>query len=136
MIDYSDLTLDELAQTFKKKADELEAAKNKATEIQKEYDLLRRVVIPKRMEEAGVDSAKFASISKGIRIQDEFFVSTREDQRESLYHWLRDNGEDALITETVNSSTLRAYITRRIKDGLDYPSEYVNLSVIPTARFY
>lgn len=135
-MNYDDMTLDVLVQEFKTSAEKLEVAKEAATKAQKEYDFLRRVIIPKRMEEMGVDSVKITSIGKGVRIQDEYFVSTREDQRGGLYDWLRDHGETGLITETVNSSTLKAFVTRRIKDGLEYPSDYVNLSVVPTARFY
>lgn len=134
--EYENLELEQAVEVFAQLNKELDEITTKKAELQNRYDFLRRAIIPKLMDDKDITSAKFGSIGRGIRIQDEFFVSSREDQREALHQWLVDNGEADLIKPTVASSTLKAFVSRAIKDGREYPAECINVSVVPTARFY
>lgn len=134
--EYENLELDQAVEVFNQLNKELEEITEKKTDIQNRYDFIRRAILPRLMEDKDITSAKFSNIGRGVRIQDEFFVSSREDQREALYQWLTDNGEADLIKPTVASSTLKAFVSRAIKEGKEYPSDCVTVTVIPTARFY
>ena len=134
--EYENLTLEQAVETFAQLNKELEEATAKKTDLQNRYDFVRRAVLPKLMEDQDITSAKFASIGRGIRIQDEFFVSSREEQRDALHAWLRDHGEEAMIKPSVASSTLKAFVSRAIKEGHEYPADCVNVSIVPMARFY
>lgn len=134
--EYENLELDQAVEVFNQLNKELEEITEKKTEIQNRYDFVRRAIIPRLMEDKDITSAKFSNIGRGVRIQDEFFVSSREDQREALYQWLVDHGEADMIKPTVNSSTLKAFVSRAMKEGKEYPADHVNVSIVPTARFY
>ena len=134
--EYENLALEDAVEVFAKLNKELDEITEKKAELQNRYDFLRRAIIPKLMEDKDITSAKFSSIGRGIRIQDEFFVSSREEQREALHQWLVDHGESGLIKPTVAPSTLKAFVSRAMKDGKEYPAECVNVSIVPTARFY
>lgn len=134
--EYENLALEQAVEVFAELNKELDDITEKKADLQKRYDFLRRAVIPKLMEDKDITSAKFSSIGRGIRIQDEFFVSSREDQREALYQWLTDHGEAGLIKPTVAPSTLKAFVSRAMKEGNEYPADCVNVSIVPTARFY
>lgn len=51
--------------------------------------------------------------------------------KEKAYQWLRDNGLDALITETVNASTLSATAKAMIEDGKELDAGLFNVAVMP-----
>jgi hypothetical protein len=112
----------------------LDAAKDRATELQKEYDFICAVKLPPMMEAAGITSFKMES-GKGIRVQDEVFVSLKNEDFDSFKNWLIEQGDAGIIKETVHAMTLKAYVTGRVKDGKDCP-EMVKLTVVPKARFY
>jgi hypothetical protein len=134
--EYENLALEDAVEVFAKLNKELDEITEKKADLQNRYDVLRRAVIPKLMEDKDITSAKFSNIGRGIRIQDEFFVSSREEQREALHQWLVDHGESALIKESVASSTLKAFVSRAMKEGNEYPVDCVNVTIVPTARFY
>ena len=134
--EYDNLELEQAVEIFAQLNRELDEITTRKSELQNRYDFMRRAVIPKLMDDKDITSAKFSSIGRGIRIQDEFFVSSREEQREALHQWLVDHGESDLIKPTVASSTLKAFVSRAMKDGKEYPADFVNVSVVPTARFY
>jgi hypothetical protein len=46
--------------------------------------------------------------------------------REALYKWLEEHGNESLITDTVNSSTLKAFVKKLIKEGKEVP-DMVNI---------
>ena len=134
--EYENLELDQAVEVFAELNKELDEITEKKAALQNRYDFLRRVVLPKLMEDKDITSAKFSSIGRGIRIQDEFFVSTNEENREALHQGLVDHGESGLIRETVAPSTLKAFVSRAMKEGREYPADHIKVSIVPTARFY
>src|SRR5690606_39367494 len=42
--------------------------------------------------------------------------------------WLRDNGHESLVQETVNSSTFKAFIKERMKEGKEYPKDLIKVN--------
>lgn len=134
--EYESLTLDESVEVMNKLGDELERCREVATGLQKSYDFLRRVIVPRRFEELNLTSSKFTNINRGVRIQDELFVSVAEGQQSSVQEWFVDHGEADMIKQTINPSTLKAYVSRVLKEGGEYPSDFLKITIIPTARFY
>lgn len=134
--EYENLELDQAVELFDQLNKEIEKLAEEKSDRQNRYDFLRRTIIPRLMEDKDITSAKFGNINRGVRIQDEFFVSAREDQREALHQWLSDHGEDGLIKPTVAPATLKAFVSRAMKEGRAYPADHINVTIIPTARFY
>lgn len=132
---FDGMSLGQLIGAMEECKSELDELAAKKTEKQKEYDFLRRIKLPKLMEDQGIDKMK-PDGGRGVRIQDELFVSVRKENQESLKQWLIENGFEQLIQETVNSSSLKGFINNCIKAGQDYPEDIVKVTLVPTARFY
>ena len=132
---YDSMTLVQLGQSMEEVRNKLDAAKEVASALEKEYEFIRTVKIPPAMEESGLQNFRLDS-GKGVRVQDEVFVSLRGENLPIMKTWLQEQGDDAIIKETINSSTLKSYITTRIKEGKPYPAELVSVTVVPKARFF
>lgn len=116
-------------------------AKMRELEIQKEdlseqlkvinahYDVLRMEVIPEKMDEDGIENIRIEGIGR-VSLTADMFVATTD--KSGLYGWFKENGLADLIQETVNASTLKAFVKRRIKEAKSYPAEC--LRVTPFTR--
>lgn len=132
---YDTMTLPDLGRAMEAMRAKLDEATAIKTDLEKEYDFIRTVKIPPAMEQAGLSSFRLES-GKGIRVQDELFVSVPAERFPAFKIWLIEQGEGGIIKETVHPSTLKSFINGRIKDGAEYPAEVVNVSIVPKARFY
>lgn len=116
----------DLASRYLVLRDELDKMKAETTKLQKEFDEIRLNLLPSMLEEDGIDSARLEDIGTVYTTAD-LHVSVPADKKEFLFDWLRDNGAGSLITETVNASTLKAWVKERIANGRLVP-EIVNVS--------
>lgn len=121
------------------------------------YEALRKQVLPSVMEDLEVEHVKIAGVGR-VELRSDMFVSTLkggtallpplnengepdfgpelengEPTREgwepcNLHDWLARQGAADLITETVNASSLKALLRRKIKDGIEVPPELVKIS--------
>lgn len=121
------------------------------------YEALRKQVLPPVMEDLDVENVKVAGVGR-VELRPDMFVSTikggstmlppldendepivgpldenGEPTRENwepgnLNEWLARQGAADLITETVNASSLKALLRRKIKDGVEIPAELVKIS--------
>lgn len=132
---YDGMTLVELGQAMDEVGKALEEAKDRKTELEKEYDFIRTVKIPPVLAESGMKNFRLNN-GRGIRVQDEMFVSLRGDNFESMKHWLQERGDASIIKETIHPSTLKAYIKEKIENAAEYPADLVNVSIVPKARFF
>lgn len=132
---YDGMALADLGQAMVALREELDHAKELATELQKEYDHVCIHRIPPLMESIGITSFKMDN-GKGIRVQNEMYVAVNSELFDKFKSWLIEEGEAGIIKETIHPSTLKAFINGRIKDGKEYPPEIVQVTVQPKARFY
>jgi hypothetical protein len=132
---YDEMSLIELGQSMEEIRAKLDDAKAAATLLEKEYDFIRTVKIPPKMEEEGLANFRLKS-GRGVRVQDEVFVSLPSPNFFTFKSFLQEQGDDGIIKETINAQTLKSYITGRIKEGKEYPAELVNVTVVPKARFF
>jgi hypothetical protein len=113
----------------------LDRLKDLKTTMEKAYDKFVSYTMPQAMETEGIKSFKLPS-GKGIRVQDETYVSMLVDNFPQMKTWLQDHGEDGIIKETIHPSTLKSFIIGKVGAGEEYPSDLVNIQIIPKARFY
>lgn len=125
--DYSAYSLPELAAILKDIKIQLDEAGARKTELQKTYDYLSIEVIPDRMDDEGVDSMKVAGVGR-LQTQSDIRCNVLAANKEPLQKWLTDNGHGSMIQDTINSSTLKAFIKERMKENLPYPSELLQIS--------
>ena len=89
--------------------------KSGAAAVWAEVDYLRLTKIPEMLNEMEVSSVKIKGVGTlGTRME----ASCSTKDKDALIKWLRSNDfEDLISTDTVNSSTLKAFINNQIKDG-------------------
>lgn len=104
-----------------------EKQEDKLKNINAAYDVLRLELIPAKMEEEGIERLSVAGIGR-VSLTGDMYVSTRKDHIEEFYGWLRDSGLGDLIQETVNSSTLKAFVKKRIQAGEPVPEDFVKVT--------
>lgn len=132
---YDGMSLRELGEAMVQVRAQLDAAKAEATRLEKEYKFITAVKIPPALEESGMKNFRLAS-GKGIRVQDETYVSLRAENFDRFKDFLIEQGDEGIVKETIHSATLKSYITNRIKEGKEYPADLLALSIVPTARFF
>lgn len=96
--------------------------KKSLTEIQKKVDKLSKVTIPESMDDAGVDMLRIPEVATSFYPLVKYSASMLD--KVAGFQYLRDNNAGALITETVNASSLSAYLRDRIlNEGVEPPEE-------------
>lgn len=109
------------------KKDDLEA---QLAEVNAEFDVLRIELIPAKMEEQGIENIRYEGIGR-VSLTADMWCHVQDKQ--GLFGWFRKNRLKDLITETVNSSTLKAFVKDRMKAGKATPPAEV-LKVEPYTR--
>ncbi len=133
--EYDNMAVEDLGREMEKVRKKLDGLGEEKTKTQKRYDFITKNILPIKMEEAGMSSFKLKS-GKGITVGDIMYVTSRKEQQPALFEWMRDRGNGDLVLETINSSSLKAFVKKCIKDGQEYPSELINVSTAQQCRFY
>lgn len=110
-------TLAVLMQEAGKHLDELG---EKKSAMQRVYDQLRLACIPELMTEQQLKSANVDGVGR-VTLTAGVYTSVPSGQQQALHEWLVENGYEDLIKESVNSSTLNAWVSRRLKAGEEVP---------------
>ena len=120
--EYDGLTLAELAQAQVDVKAVIESLKDATSVQQKIFDHLRLHRVPEMMESMGVDTVKLTDIGR-LSTRPEIYASIMPDMKDDAYQWLEDNGHGALIKDTVNAGTLKAFLKEQIREGDAFPAE-------------
>ena len=81
----------------------------------------------RRAEADDLDLIRIPELARSFYPQTKY--SAKVADKDKLAEWLREIGQDALITETVNSSTLAGFLKERLlEEGIDPPEEFVQLT--------
>jgi len=94
------------------------------------YDLYKRYkeeIVPTKFQEEGitsitVDGTRF-TVSQSSK------TTIIGGEKEAAYKWLRDNGLEDIITNTVNASTLSATARTLLEDGVEMPEDYFKMYI-------
>ncbi len=87
-------------------------------EVGKLFDYIRTKLLPDKMESEGLDSMKVAGLGTVVLTSDMYMSVADKD---AAYRWLIEIGSGDLIVDTVNSSSLKALLRRRLQDGEEIP---------------
>ena len=102
-----------------------EAADEVKKAIGKAYDHMRVMVVPAKMDAEGLDGMTVAGIGR-VSITGDIHASTID--KAGAFLWLEENGHGDIIQETVNASTLKALLRRRLKEGEEIPETLFKVS--------
>lgn len=94
--------------------------------LKKAKELIQDGILPAKMNEEGLETVNLKGIGR-LSVRGELRVSAAAGAKEQLMKWLEENGYGAMVQDTVNSSTLKAFIAECIREGRDYPDELINM---------
>ena len=97
------------------------------TEYQNEFDRIRRGVLPDKMEAEQMSTITLPGVGR-ITVTDQMSASILPEYKLDMQAWLKDNGFGALVTATVNASTLSAFVKEQMGAGNDLPYDFLNIS--------
>jgi len=91
------------------------------------HDVMRMELVPEAMEREHIENIRIEDLGR-LSLTPDLFVSVKADHKDDLRSWLTKRKLGDLIQETINSSTLKAYVIRAIKDGKEYPIDLLNVT--------
>lgn len=101
-----------------------------------EVCVIARQIIPARMDADQIQNITVIlpdGSKKQLLCIDQVSVKTPADNKADLWQWLREHDASELITETVNSSSLAAYVREQMRQGEEYPVDICEVSSYTTA---
>lgn len=116
----------------------LKQAQEALNEAAKNLSEIRRSVqyehLPKVFEREGAESTAVVVDGRTYRVTptEALRVSIKGEKKSEAYEWLRGNGLESLITETVNASTLSAAVKERMAENKGVPEDMFNVLVQPS----
>jgi len=97
--------------------------------LQEMTDALSAVHVPDIMREVGIKTINVEGVGR-VTVSHRYSCSILDKPKG--FEWLRDNDAGALVQETVNSSALASYATRRLaEDGIDLPPDIFKVGTNP-----
>lgn len=112
------------------------AMKKAASEAWDEVTLISRQIIPERMDNDQIHNITVIlpdGSKKQLLVIDQVSVKTPPENKGALWEWLREHDAESIITETVNSSTLAAFVRQQMAAGDEYPVDICEVSSYSTA---
>ena len=98
------------------------------TEIQKVVDKQSKVIVPEAMDDAGLDKIRVPEVATSFYPLVKYSASMLD--KAAGFQYLRDNNAEALITETVNASSLSAYLRDRlVNEGVEPPEDVFKFGI-------
>lgn len=103
------------------------AEQEDATKVLKhELETITQQILPEKMDAEGISTVNVKGHGR-ITVTQQMRANVPADKAPALRQWLRDNGYGELIGETVNPSTLKAWVKERIVECEDYPADLINI---------
>ena len=116
-----------LVEKFKDLWDKKRHLKAELEETQKLLDQWEEILIEKFTEE-GIQNMKTGLGTFYLR--EDFYCSYDHAREGEAFSWLREEGEGALIKETINSKTLAAWAREKKDQEIELPS-FFNITIKP-----
>jgi hypothetical protein len=92
---------------------------------------LDKSVLPARMEANDTDMVRLPDVGHSFSVQSKMSASLIN--KEAGFEWLRSIGQGDIIQETVNASTLSAFVRSQIlEEGVDPPEDVVRVNTYKT----
>lgn len=102
-------------------------------EVNKLIDRLSKEDLVELMEELGLEKARIEGIGS-IRLDSDVYASISAGMKHPAMNWLVENKFGDLIQETVNSSTLRAWVKEQLKKGTYLPEDLFKVTPFQIVR--
>lgn len=116
----------DLATEIARLDNEIKQVDGQLKNLKKQRDEIQIGILPGKMQAEGIQTISVADIGR-LSQTTIVNVSTAAGKKFELQEWLETNGYGELVGATVNSSTLKAFVTECIREGNEYPDELVNI---------
>jgi hypothetical protein len=87
---------------------------------------LRDRIIPDKMDNDGIQNINIKGVGR-LALRPELQVATKQGMGPDLRDWMIDHDCEDLITETINPSTLKAWVKEQMAKGEEFPDELLNI---------
>ncbi len=124
-------TLATLVRQFRELRDRKDELKALVTDNNKALKDLAEAILPEYMEENEIDKITIEGAGT-VYVKQELYASVLASDREALYEWLRETGNEDLVKDWVFPATLTAFCKEQLENGKPVP-EMVKATKIPTA---
>lgn len=95
--------------------------------IYHQVERINKGLLPKRLRDSDTDGLRVPSIARSFSIRTQYSASFLD--KEAGFKWLRETGNESLITETVNAGTLASFCRNLILEhGIEPPADVVKMS--------
>lgn len=128
--DYRDTPLQDIARmmkTIQNLHESLDASKGRIGVL---FDNIRTVHLPERMDEDDITNFRVEGLGT-VSLTSDLRVKVLDKDRE--FEWLEEIGSGDLITNTVNASSLKALLRRKIAAGEEIPADVFEVSAFTRA---
>lgn len=116
----------ELAQRLAELRDQISSKESEVSLLKQEREILQKKVLPEKMSADGMQNVTVKGVGR-LSIRPDMQVSVLAENRMLLQRWLKDNGFGELVVETINSSTLKAFVKEQVNEGNDLPFDLINI---------
>ena len=99
--------------------------------LKADLQLIQEEVLPAKMEADGMTSIAVKGIGR-LTVAPQFRASVKATHKHLMQEWLKEHGFIELVQETINSSTLKAWVKEQMEAGNDVPTDYLNLHSFDT----
>lgn len=135
--DLDKLTAAQIAHVFAHAKSEYDDLEDRLSQLKAFVELIKTVKLPEAFDR---EQIKTFTLQDGTRVtkSDRTFASIPAEVKSEAYDWLRSNGADNLIVETVNASTLSSFAKSVMAGELsdqeifDLPEELFRVEIRPT----
>lgn len=124
--DYNIMAIPDLAAELQALKNELDELGDMKSEVQKRYDFLSIEVVPDRMDDEGIESIRVAGVGR-LQTQSDIRCNVPAANREAVQDWLKNNGHGSMVTESINSSSLKAFVKEMMREDQPYPKELLQI---------
>jgi len=101
--------------------------KKQVTRVYHVMDALDKHVLPELLEAHGTDIVRIPDLGRSFSVRKMMSASMLD--KEQAIEWLRGNGAEDLVQETVNAGTLSSFIRNLVlEEGIDPPEELFKVS--------
>ncbi len=133
---YNSMSLKELAKEMDRLHQALTDAHDEVSSLKKEWDEVRKICLPDKMKELGIEQARLEDIGN-LTIRTDAVCYVTKSNVASLCQWLEENGHSQLISKTVDNKALKKFIANQlilgeeVPEAVNYiPYQYATISIV------
>jgi len=121
----------EMGQELRTLKDRKEALAEEEKAVNRRIKALTEHELPEYMEDNEIDKITIDGVGT-IYIQNNVYASVLSEDREALYMYLRETGNESLVVDYVFPATLKAFCKEQLNNGQPVPA-VVKAHYVPTA---